>query len=452
MTSTWTLALRNLARNRRRTLTSGIALAVGVAGMALLGGYVSRVESFLRTSAVYLQNTGHVVIYKTGGLEHAAARPRKYNLTPAELRAIHTALAELPEVELGVDYLTGVGLLGNGCKSVPFLGLGVDPQLQARILTHPEVRRVTSELARPVQGKLLSEYAAVDGAVALSRGLARRLGKTRVHDELPAGAAPGGLPDCAAPGGAQLAADANVQLVALAYDGSLAAQDGELVSTIKTPLAAADEVSLVTSLASLQQLFDTDTATYVAVYLQPGAGVEAARGRIAARLRSAGLQTQVYGFDDERINPYYAGNMAMLRAIFAFFSALVACVVALSVVNAMTLNVIERTRELGTFRALGFTRRDLLRLFVRESILLAGAAAVLGLLLARACAALINHAELRFQPPGVTDPYQIVISTPPALSAALCAALLCLCALSTWSAVRSRVRTGIQRLLSHAAA
>jgi len=121
-------------------------------------------------------------------------------------------------------------------------------------------------------------------------------------------------------------------------------------------------------------------------------------------------------------------------------------------VNAMTLNVIERTRELGTFRALGFTRRDLLRLFVRESILLAGAAAALGLLLARLCAALINRAELCFQPPGVTDPYQIVIATPPALALGLCAALLCLCALSTWSAVRSRVRTGIQQLLSHAAA
>ena len=452
MTSTWTIALRNLARNRRRTLTSGLALAVGVAGISLLGGYVARVELFLRTSAIYLQNTGHVVVYKAGGLEHASARPRKWNLSAAELSAVHAALGAVSEVDLAVDYLTGVGLLGNGCKSVPFLGLGVDPKLQARILNHPEVVRVTPDLARPVQGKLLAEYASVEGAVALSGGLARRLSKSRVHDQLPPGAPATTLPDCTAASTDQLAADANVQLVALAYDGSLAAQDGEIVSTIKTPLAAADETTLITSLSRLQQLFDTDTATYVAVFLKPGASVQAGRERIEARLRSAGLQVSVYTFDDERINPYYAGNMAMLRSIFTFFSVLVACVVALSVVNAMTLNVIERTRELGTFRALGFTRRNMLGLFVRESVLLASAASIAGVLLAQSCALLINHAQLSFQPPGVTDPYQVVIATPPVLSAVTCAALLCLCTLSTWSAVRRRVRTGIYRLLTHAAA
>ena len=452
MTSTWTIALRNLARNRRRTLTSGLALAVGVAGISLLGGYVARVELFLRTSAIYLQNTGHIVVYKAGGLEHASSRPRKFNLSASELAAVRSTLSALPEVELAVDYLSGVGLLGNGCKSVPFLGVGVDPKLHARVLQHPEVVRVTPDLARPVQGKILAEYASIEGAVALSSGLARRLSKSRVHDQLPPGRTAGALPDCKAASADQFAADANVQLVALTYDGSLSAQDGEIVSTIKTPLSAADETTLVTSLSRLQQLFDTDTATYVAVFLKPSANIHAARDSVEARLRGAGLQVSVYAFDDERINPYYAGNMAMLRSIFTFFSVLVACVVALSVVNAMTLNVIERTRELGTFRALGFTRRDLLGLFVRESVLLAGAASIAGVLVARLCASLINGAELRFQPPGVTDPYQIVIATPPALSAMTCAALLCLCALSTWSAVRRSVRTGIHRLLSHAAA
>ena len=451
MTSPWTIALRNLARNRRRTLTSGLALAVGVAGISLLGGYVARVELFLRTSAIYLQSSGHVVVYKAGGLEHAASRPRSYNLTPAELHTIHTQLAATEDVELAVDYLRGVGLLGNGCKSVPFIGLGVDPGLQARILSHPEVLRVTPELARPVAGRPLAHYDPALGAVALSTGLARRLRKSHVHDELPPGPASSALPDCTSARPEQFAADANVQLLALAYDGSLAAQDGEIVSTIKTPLAAADELTLVTSIARLRSLFDTDTASYVAVYLQPGASVPAARERIAARLRKAGLDVAVYPFDDERIQPYYAGNMAMLRSIFGFFSILVACVVALSVVNAMTLNVIERTRELGTFRALGFTRRSLLGLFVREAVLLGVAAWLLGVALASLCAGLINQARLSFQPPGVTDRYQIVIDTPLSVTALSCAALLCLCALATWSAVRRQVHTGIHRLLSHAA-
>ena len=45
-------------------------------------------------------------------------------------------------------------------------------------------------------------------------------------------------------------------------------------------------------------------------------------------------------------------------------------VLALTVLGAMTLTILERVKEIGTLRALGFTQRDITGLVVREAILL----------------------------------------------------------------------------------
>jgi len=47
MTGAWRLALRNLARNRRRNQATAVAIAFGYAGLVLLGGYATRIERFL---------------------------------------------------------------------------------------------------------------------------------------------------------------------------------------------------------------------------------------------------------------------------------------------------------------------------------------------------------------------------------------------------------------------
>ena len=97
----------------------------------------------------------------------------------------------------------------------------------------------------------------VDGAVGLSAGLARLLGKPRVHDEL-AGAALTLVPDCGTPKAAvQIAADANIQLAGMTFDGSLSAIDGEIVNLFHTPTAETEDQTVVTTLDTLQRLYAT---------------------------------------------------------------------------------------------------------------------------------------------------------------------------------------------------
>ena len=60
----WKFAYRNLLRNKRRSLSTGVAITVGFVGLNLLGAYIYRSKMALDTTSVYSAQKGHVSIYK----------------------------------------------------------------------------------------------------------------------------------------------------------------------------------------------------------------------------------------------------------------------------------------------------------------------------------------------------------------------------------------------------
>jgi len=80
----------------------------------------------------------------------------------------------------------------------------------------------------------------------------------------------------------------------------------------------------------------------------------------------------------------YAGIEEMLNVTIAVFSVLIgfsALIAALGMVNTLSLSVLQRTRELGLLRALGFERRQLRRMVVAEAAALTVAATLTGVVL-----------------------------------------------------------------------
>jgi putative ABC transport system permease protein len=74
--------------------------------------------------------------------------------------------------------------------------------------------------------------------------------------------------------------------------------------------------------------------------------------------------------------------------------------VLFAVVNTMTMNVMERTNEIGTIRAMGVRRSGIRSQFTIEGSLIGAIGATTGAVLALLVAALINHAGLTWIPPG----------------------------------------------------
>lgn len=444
----WRLAARNLGRNRRRNLATGLAVALGFAGLAVLGGYVTRVDAFLRTNAVYLQHGGHVVVYHADGLDRAVARPSRYTLTPSHQAAIRAAAAADPRIAFVAGYLKGMGLAGNGCRSIPFFALGVDPAAQRRILTDPQVTTFSADLARPVRGRQLFEYADVDDRVGLAAGLAALLGKTRVHDDFKGPAPLTRLPECSArDAAAAFASDASVQLAGMTFDGSITALDAEAVNIFHTPADETEDQVIQATLPTLQRLYDTDAVTYMAVFLHDWRNADSVANDLRATLRTAGVPVAVYQFSDERVNAYYAGSMAFIRSMAGFIVLIVAAVVVLGVMNSTTLTVYERSRELGTLRALGYTRSQVSGLVVREVALLAALGVVCGFGLAHTVAAAVSVAGVRINPPGVPGTMQVVLTPGAGVSLTLAALLVPLSLGVAWVVVRRRLRERTSDLL-----
>ncbi|MEV1130582.1 FtsX-like permease family protein [Agromyces sp. NPDC049794] len=87
----------------------------------------------------------------------------------------------------------------------------------------------------------------------------------------------------------------------------------------------------------------------------------------------------------QRVQPeVYAGIEEMLNVTIAVFTVLIgfsAVIAAIGMVNTLSLSVMQRTRELGLLRALGFDRGQLRRMIVAESAALTLAATVTGIVL-----------------------------------------------------------------------
>jgi putative ABC transport system permease protein len=80
----------------------------------------------------------------------------------------------------------------------------------------------------------------------------------------------------------------------------------------------------------------------------------------------------------------YAGIDEMVNATVAVFSVLIgfsALIAAVGMANNLSLSVLQRTRELGLLRALGFTARQIRRMILAESAQLTISAVLVGLLL-----------------------------------------------------------------------
>ena len=113
-----------------------------------------------------------------------------------------------------------------------------------------------------------------------------------------------------------------------------------------------------------------------------------AKGGDPARALAAFPDTKVLTRD-----AYVAEQLKMVDSLLAIFYVLLALAVIVSlfgIVNTLVLATFERTRELGTLRAVGMTRRQVRRMVRHESIITALIGATLGMAAGLGLAALVT--------------------------------------------------------------
>jgi putative ABC transport system permease protein len=443
-----TLAFRNLRRNKRRSVATGLAIATGFAAFMLAAGYAYRVHMVLSNYTIYGLRVGHIGIYKSGALDMFSIKPRDYSLTAADQRTVQEALSQIGQVEMYGRYLTGQGLAGNGCKTFPFMATGVDLGVEQRVMNHPNFLRWNDHLLKARNGANLWDFPEDFGAIALSEGLARLLGKTKIHSEL-GEAKPVLISDCSAADVRELfGADANAQLAAGTWDGTLGALDGEVVLRYSTGLTETNNTSVTMSVAHLQKLLNTESVGNYSVWIKNPLLRPQVVAEIRSKLAVTAPHLEVLPWTDERLSPYYTGTMHFIYVMVGFIGCVLAMVVILSIFNAATMTVIERAQEVGMFRSVGYNRRTMRRLFVTEGFYLTLIAVVCGALLGYGAMTLINAMGLTIHPPGVSQGIQLLIAPNLLIVTvgAICVSFLGV--FSTWVAVSGITRQNIATLVS----
>jgi putative ABC transport system permease protein len=81
----------------------------------------------------------------------------------------------------------------------------------------------------------------------------------------------------------------------------------------------------------------------------------------------------------------------------------------MSVANSMGMTVVERTREIGTLRAIGLKRSGVVKLFTTESLMLTLLGCLTGLLLTFSVRFGINVAHISYTPPNSASAVPLLV-------------------------------------------
>jgi putative ABC transport system permease protein len=151
----------------------------------------------------------------------------------------------------------------------------------------------------------------------------------------------------------------------------------ELVGLLRIPGGSFGGLAFgMTPLPFAQEAFDRPgQVSGIAVEAAPDASVSELRERLDRGL-GEGLQAE----RSETRTQEISGQLQGFRLALLFFAGTALFVGAFLVFNALSMTVLERTRELGMLRALGSTRAMIARSVVAEALILGVLGSVLGLL------------------------------------------------------------------------
>ena len=457
--NTLQLAARNLVRNRRRTLTTLLAMIVGVVAVLIFGGYDRNIRLGLETD--FVRGSGHLQIQHRDYFLFGSGNPAAYGIRDYT-RLMHTLQADpqlAPLLQVVTPVLDLGGIAGNFAAGVSrtVYGRGVDVAGQNRLKQWNDYRMV----GLPQRSVALTGTA--PNAAVVGTGVARVLqlcGPLQVKDcpqPLPVPQQGKAMPaDLAALPVAAPAANlgrVQIELLAARASGAPNVASLQVVKAEQQGVKALDDISVQLHLTQAQQLVYGQGAPQVSaivLQLRHSSDMPAARARLAQLLQGGSQPLVVQDF--ATLNPQYGQITGMFAAILGFVAVLIGAIVLFTVGNTMSMAVVERTVEIGTLRALGLRQAGIRRLFVSEGLLLGVSGALLGSLLALGLAWLINHSGLTWLPPGNSEriPLLVRVAGEYGMLLATAVGLIVLSVLSAWWPARRAARLDIVEALRHA--
>ena len=329
-------ALRNIFRQKRRSFLTGLSISAGYVFFALTlslieGSYSNMIKLFTEN------HIGHIQIHSDDYL----TRPKIYKSINDRSEIEHKLIND-PRIISFTPRTYSPALSFSEEKTGPVQLIGIDPEKE------PTVSRLREKIT---EGSFFNESQETGDKIhaLISKGLAIKLG-LEVNDEF--------------------------VLIGQGADGSIA-NDIFTVSGTVGRKSSLDKTSVYLPLTAMQDFLSLDNNVHEYALL--------IRDVSQAQMVSKSLQSVLSDFV---VSPWQVVEEVFFKSMEAdkrgnwVFLGLVTIIVFIGVLNTIFMSVLERTREFGVMRAIGFRAAGLINLIFTETILLTLLSLFLGLLTA----------------------------------------------------------------------
>jgi ABC-type lipoprotein release transport system permease subunit len=335
LTKLWTISFRDLGRNRRRSAFTLIAVALGLALVILMSGYIAGVVEGSLQNGIELQ-TGHVQLRSASYEESKQSLLWKDLLDDTE--TLLNRARGMSQVKAATPVLWSSGVLSTIHEAAGLQVTGIDP---------------ASAFHNPIrEGLVAGEFLTADerGGILIGKRLADSMG---------------------------IGVGQRVSLLVGHSDG----RPEEGIFTVRglfvTGVPGYDENTIFLPLPQAQAITgagERASAIVIMLHNQDDAN------EVAAILKSPGISTHTW----EELNSLLLDAIEAGIGFYFIMYGIVILVVAVIIANTLLMAVFERVREMGILAALGMKGRQIMLMFMLEAAILGLMGIVGGIILGSA--------------------------------------------------------------------
>jgi len=345
------LAYRNLGRHRRRSILSGLALAMGTALLMFIAAFFQgEMRSSLETTIRL--NSGHLQVRAANYDPDKLSVAWEYLIANPE--QVASQIAALDQVDVATPRLIASGIVTVQNDSVGVEIMGVDPASKA------------NEPYHILEGQFIT--ADDREGILIGYPLAKNLG-LGVGDQL--------------------------NLLVNTSDGTVDEQLFTVRGIFTTGTTGYDKGIVFLPLAKAQTFSGAgDHASMIFVLLHDREQADA----VAAAIPSQSFQVETWQKMNELLVLVNDFSNIILFVIYAIVLGITATVI----INTLLMSVFERTREIGILTAIGMKGRQIIALFLAEASLLALGGIASGSIIGWAISAYVGKVGIYFGDLGIS--------------------------------------------------
>lgn len=331
----WTLAYRDLGRNRRRSGFTLLGVALGLALLIVMNGFVAGIMEDSLQNSIRLR-TGHIQLRASSYEEEKLSLQAKDLL--ANPAAIVAQASAMGEVKAAAPVLWASAIVETINDSAALQLYGID---------------TSSAVYAPIQNAIVAgSFLVADdrNGILIGKNLATSMG---------------------------LDVGQKVNLAVVNADGRADQGIFTIRGLFATGIPSYDDSAALMPLSKAQAFLGAnDHASAVFILLNNKADT----AKVAAALQGADRRVLTW----EELNQVFLQAMQTGMSFYTLLDGIVMLIVAVIIANTLLMSVFERIREMGILAAIGMKGRSMLQMFLLEAIVLGLLGIVLGIVLGSA--------------------------------------------------------------------